>query len=73
MPTRLFFDVSNGETTIRDEDGVEALDLDEALIEARDVIAEMADGMTDVDPSRSWTLIVRDEAGSVVGCLSIKP
>ncbi|MGH1570469.1 DUF6894 family protein [Methylobacterium sp. P31] len=69
---RFFFDVSNSEETIPDEEGVEAADLNEALSEARSVIAEMAAAVIEADPGRSWTLIVRDEAGSAVGRIPIK-
>ncbi|MHB2207024.1 DUF6894 family protein [Methylobacterium sp. CM6257] len=68
---RFFFDVSNGEDGISDEEGVEAADLGEALTEAQNVIAEMADDVIKAGPGRSWTLIVRDEAGSIVGRLPI--
>ncbi|MDP4006907.1 hypothetical protein [Methylobacterium sp. NEAU K] len=72
MAPRFFFDVSSDEETILDLEGVEAADLDEALAEARGVIAEMAGAVIETDPDRSWTMIVRDEAGSVVGRLPIK-
>jgi hypothetical protein len=69
---RFFFDMSNGVETISDGEGVEAADLDEALTEARCVIDEMADEVAEADPDQPWTLIVRDEAGSIVGRLPIK-
>ncbi len=72
MAPSFFFDVSNGVETILDAEGVEAADLDEALTEARTVIAEMADEVCGADPNRSWTLIVRDRTRSVVGRLPIR-
>jgi hypothetical protein len=51
--------------TILDGEGVEAADLDEALTEARSVVAETADEVIEADPGRPWTLIVRDDAGSI--------
>jgi hypothetical protein len=69
---RYFFDVSNGVETISDREVVEAADLDEALAEARNVIADMADKVAEADPDQPWTLIVRDEAGTIVGRLPIK-
>ena len=73
MPERFYFDLVNGKETIRDEEGVEADGVDEALIEARSVIAEMADEEANTDLSGPWTMIVRDAAGAVVGRLSVKP
>lgn len=72
MSSRFFFDVINGEEVISDEVGVEVSSLNEALAEARSVIAEMAHEVTGDDPGPSWTLIVRDDAGSVLGRLPIK-
>lgn len=72
MARRFFFDVSNGKETIPDEEGVEAADLDEALSEARSVVAEMVDEVAEADPGQLWKLIVRDETGAVVGRLPIK-
>ncbi|MDP4003676.1 hypothetical protein [Methylobacterium sp. NEAU K] len=72
MSARYFFDLVSGEEVIRDGEGAEAGNLDQALAEARSVIAEMADAVIEVDPDQPWTLIVRDEAGSVLGRLPIK-
>ena len=72
MSSRFFFDVTNGEETIPDEVGVEAASLDEALAEARSVIAEMTDVAAGADPDPQWSMIVRDEAGSAVGRLPTK-
>ncbi len=41
MLTRFYFDLQNGSSSLRDHEGVEARDLDEAINEARSVIAEM--------------------------------
>ena len=72
MSPRFFFDVSNGEEIISDEAGIEGASLDEVLVEARVVIAEMADDVIEADPDQQWTMIVRDEAGSALGRLPIK-
>jgi hypothetical protein len=69
---RFFFDVSDGENTLTDQAGIDAFDLDEVLVEAKSVITEMADEVTEANPDQSWALIVRDEAGSVVGRLPIE-
>lgn len=72
MPERFYFDVENGQDTIRDEEGVDADSLDEALAEARSVIREMADEVCGADPGRSWTLVVRDASGFPVCRLPIR-
>ncbi|MGH1590444.1 DUF6894 family protein [Methylobacterium phyllosphaerae] len=72
MPERFYFDVENAEETIRDEDGVEVGSLEEALAEARSVIAEMADEICAADPSRFWSLVVRDTSGRPVCRLPIR-
>ena len=72
MPSRFYFDIENGEETIRDAQGVEAEDLSEALAEARSVIDEMAGELEAAGPDGAWTLVVRDATGAVVGRLPIK-
>lgn len=72
MPARFFFDLCSGAEIIRDEVGVEAEDLGQALAVAQSVVAEMAEEVTEADPNRRWTLMVRDRAGSVLGLLPIK-
>jgi len=71
MLRRFYFDVDNGQETIRDEEGVEAEDLEQALAEARDVIGEMADGLGIFDLHDPWTLVVCDETGLAVAYLPI--
>jgi len=73
MPERFYFDIENGAEAIRDEDGVEAASPDAALEEARSVIREMAAELTAGNPDETWTLIVRDASGSLVGRLPIRP
>lgn len=71
MSERFFFDLVCGEEVIRDDEGVEARDLDQALAEARSVIAEMAEEMTEASLGRPWVLIVRDNMGSIAGRLPV--
>jgi hypothetical protein len=73
VPIRFYFDIENGKETIRDEQGVEAETLAEALDEARSVIDEMAEELGMTDLGSPWTLIVRDATGTLVGRLPIKP
>ena len=72
MSQRFFFDVSDGEETLPDKFGVEASDLTEVIVEARSVIAEMADEVVKSNPDRPWTLIGRDKAGLTVARLPIE-
>ncbi|MHB2211324.1 DUF6894 family protein [Methylobacterium sp. CM6257] len=72
MAARFYFEITNVEETIRDLEGVEATDLEEALFEARSVIAEMAEEITAGHRGPPWTLLVRDEAGWLVGRLPIR-
>lgn len=72
MAARFYFEITNVEETIRDLEGVEAADLEEALFEARSVIAEMAEEITAGHWGPPWTLLVRDEAGWLVGRLPIR-
>lgn len=66
MSERFFFDLVCGEEVIRDEEGVEAKDLDQALVEARSAIAEMADEIIKANPDQPCLLIVRDATGALV-------
>ncbi|MEE7439157.1 DUF6894 family protein [Methylobacterium oryzae] len=72
MPSRFYFDIENGEETIRDAQGVEAADVAEALAEARSVIDEMAGELEVAGPAGAWTLVVRDASGAEVGRVPIK-
>lgn len=71
MLRRFYFDVDNGRETIRDDEGVEAADLEQALTDARGVIGEMADDLGTTDLNNPWTLVVRDEMGSTVAHVPI--
>jgi hypothetical protein len=72
VPSRFYFDIENGEETIRDAQGVEAADVAEALAEARSVIDEMAGELEVAGPAGAWTLVVRDATGAEVGRVPIK-
>lgn len=72
MSVRFFFDLVCENEIIRDSEGVEAKDLEQALSEARSIVAEMVDDVNEINSGRFWSLIVRDETGSTVGCIEIK-
>ena len=60
---RFYFDVDNGRETVRDDEGVVADDLEQALADARSVISEMADELGATSLESLWSLVVRDETG----------
>ncbi|MGH1571254.1 DUF6894 family protein [Methylobacterium sp. P31] len=71
MSRRFYFDFEDGQETIRDDEGVEADTLEQALSDARSVIREMAGEVAANDPGEAWALVVRDETGSPVARLPI--
>lgn len=71
MLRRFYFDVGNGQDAIRDEEGVEAEDLQQALADAYDLIVEMADDLGAAELNNPWTLIMRDETGLTVAHVPI--
>lgn len=71
MTKRFYFDVEDGQETIRDEEGVGANDLDQALADARSVIREMADELATKGLSGAAVLVIRDETGAAVARLPI--
>ncbi len=68
---RFYFDVDNGRETVRDDEGVVADDLEQALADARSVISEMADELGATSLESLWTLVVRDETGLPVAHLPL--
>jgi hypothetical protein len=72
MSKRFYFDVENGQATIWDEEGVRADSLEQALLDARSVISEMAGDLGDGILGAEPMLLVRDAAGSLVARLPIE-
>ena len=52
MPSRYYFNLTNGDEVIRDEDGVEAADARTALIHAFEAIEELRGA--DLSSSEEW-------------------
>ena len=71
MPHRFHFDLVNGSKIIRDEVGVDAVSPEQAVEEAQAVIADMRERGDLADDEGSWTMVVRDAAGTVVRNLPI--
>ncbi|MGH1569408.1 DUF6894 family protein [Methylobacterium sp. P31] len=72
MPRRFYFDLENGQETIRDDVGVLADDMEHALTEAQAAISETIDEGLANDPGVTWVLVVRDAKGWVVARLSVE-
>lgn len=72
MLQRIFFDLQNGSSFLRDTEGVEARDIDQALVEARAVIEEMR-GSKDLASADDWHLVIRDESGATLRTLPVIP
>lgn len=72
MSKRFYFDVESGREMIRDDVGVEAADLEQALSDARSVIREMAGEFANDVLGDAPVLVVRDEAGSSIARLPIE-
>jgi hypothetical protein len=69
---RFYFDFENGRETIRDDEGVEADDLDQALDDARSAIEEIVQELKGGALGEAPVLIVRDETGSSAARLPIQ-
>jgi hypothetical protein len=69
---RFYFDFENGYETVRDDEGVEADDLDQALDDAQSAIQEIAQELKDGALGDEPVLIVRDETGSSVARLPVQ-
>lgn len=63
MQKRFYFDLTNGQKFIRDDEGVEADDIDQATKEAQVVLNEMRGSQELSSIGDGWRLIIRDENG----------
>ena|SRR5690349_17322248 len=62
-----YFNLVSPHRTIRDHDGIEVADADEALAFARAAAAEMAqDGVAEIAHWRGWEIEARDASGTVL-------
>lgn len=61
---RYHFDLNNGHDLIRDDKGVEAHDLDQAIKEAQAVLEEMRRSKKLLASDKGWRLVIRDESGA---------
>ncbi len=65
MP-RYFFDTSDGDRLIRDDEGLEMQDLEAVKVEAQKTLPHMAKDALPDGEQRTFVVSVRDEAGQVV-------
>ncbi|WP_431311018.1 DUF6894 family protein [Methylobacterium nigriterrae] len=70
MAQRLFFDLSDGMTTLRDDAGVEVHALWAALQQAQRAIDELR-GIGELNDGGDWRLNVRDENGIILKVLPL--
>ncbi|MGU3417772.1 DUF6894 family protein [Methylobacterium sp. D54C] len=72
VPRRLYFDIEHGREIIKDEIGIEATSIDQALDDARSVIRDMVQELADEGYAEDWVLVVRDARGTSVARLPIE-
>ncbi|XYD07787.1 hypothetical protein R1A27_22280 [Methylobacterium sp. NMS12] len=72
VPRRLYFDIEHDREIIKDEIGIEATSLDQALDDARSVIRDMVQELADDGYEEDWVLVVRDARGASVARLPIE-
>ena len=66
-PVRYYFNLTDGETVIRDEEGVEASSLQAAVISAMEAVEELrAQDASNSDEWQGWKLEIVDAAGRAV-------
>lgn len=71
MTQRFYFDLTDGESVLRDDTGVLAPDLDEAIEAARAVLEEMRDSGDLSDGEDDWLLVIKDEARRALTTLPV--
>lgn len=71
LAQRFYFDLTNGSTILRDEEGVPASSLDQAIQEARFVLDEMRRSEELSEQQDGWTLIIRDADGNELATLPV--
>jgi hypothetical protein len=65
--TRYYFNLTNGNTMLRDEEGVEASSIQEAIISALEAVEELrAQDSSESDEWQGWRLEIVDTSGRAV-------
>lgn len=72
MSSHFFFNLTNGEDIIRDDEGILVTDIRAALISAMEVIRELrAERPCSTAEWQGWKLEIVDEGGRVIESLSL--
>ena len=71
MGRRFYFDLTNGQDLIRDDEGVVATNLGEAVKEAQAALDDMRGRHPGDFPGTGWELIIRDEDGATLKTLPL--
>lgn len=71
MSQRFHFDLTNGETFIRDDEGVDASGPDEAIEEARAALDCLRGNEEAPALGDGWQLIIRDESGTTLRAIPL--
>ena len=67
VTTRYYFNLTNGNTMLRDEEGVEASSIQEAIISALEAVEELrAQDASESDEWQGWRLEIIDASGRAV-------
>jgi hypothetical protein len=67
MPSRYYFNLTDGDEVIRDEDGIEAPDVRTALIQAFEAIAELRnEDASALSELQGWRLDIIDGSGNLI-------
>ncbi|WP_230533963.1 DUF6894 family protein [Microvirga roseola] len=70
---RYYFNLTNGEVAIRDEEGVDVSDIQMAMIYALEVVEELrAEDSTNSELWRGWRLEIVDAAGRMVQSIPLE-
>jgi hypothetical protein len=73
LPSRYYFNLTDGQDAIRDEDGIEVADLDAALIHAAEAIEELRREMSSgSDEWEGWRLEIVDSLGRLAQSLPLE-
>jgi hypothetical protein len=73
LAERFFFDLTDGPSTIHDEDGALATDLDEAIMQAEEVLTELRATGELSDAHYEWMMIIRGAGGGALMRLPVVP
>ena len=73
MSERFYFDLTNGLSTISDRVGVSAIDLNDAIHQAGEALAEMQEDNELANDADQWMMIIRNASGKTVRVLPVIP